>query len=263
MIPAKVPGKTATDQAEALADLGIMTGGRPLVKAAGDSLRGVKLADLGQARRAWADRHYLGLIRGKGDPRVLRSHVASLRAAFARTTDPDTRQRLQQRLGKLMGGAATLWIGAATEPELEVRKALAERTAATLRGAVREGVVPGGGVSLLACRSTLQQKLDQSTTTDERAVYRILLTALEAPIWTILRNAGYEASEVMAQINRANAGYGFDVRSGQVVEMAQAGIWDVATVVKAAVRGAISSAALALTTDVLIHHKTPKQSAQP
>ena len=114
-----------------------------------------------------------------------------------------------------------------------------------------------------ACRSMLQQKLDQSTTTDERVAYHILLTALEAPIRAIVSNAGYEASEVMAEINRAGAGYGFDVRSGQVTEMAQAGIWDAAAVVKAAVRGAISSAALALTTDVLVHHKTPKQSVQP
>jgi chaperonin GroEL len=115
----------------------------------------------------------------------------------------------------------------------------------------------------LACRPTLQQKLDQSATADERAAYHILLTSLEAPVRAILSNAGYEASEVMAKIYRAGEGYGFDVRSRQVVGMAQAGIWDAAAVVKAAVRGAISNAALALTTDVLVHHKTPQQSVQP
>jgi chaperonin GroEL len=122
-------------------------------------------------------------------------------------------------------------------------------------------VVPGGGLSLLACRPSLQEMLDQSTDPDERAAYRILIKALEEPVRTILTNAGYDASDVMAEIKRADAGHGFDVRSGQIVDMAKAGIFDAASVQKAAVHSAVASAALALTIDVLVHHKKPQESA--
>jgi len=159
-----------------------------------------------------------------------------------------------------MGGSATLWVGGATELEINARKELAQRTSDALRGAITDGVLPGGGVSLLACRPALQEMLDQSTDPDERAAYRILIKALEEPIRTILTNAGYDASEVMAEIKRAEAGYGFDVRSGQIVDIAKAGIFDAASVQKAAVHSAVASAALALTIDVLIHRKTPKES---
>ncbi|UCC62324.1 MAG: chaperonin GroEL [Anaerolineae bacterium] len=262
-IAAKTPGATSTDQATAVEDLAVLTGGRPLVKAAGDTLGGDRLEDLGRARRAWADRNYFGIVGGKGDPRALRAHIANLRSAFSRATEAEARRKLQQRIGKLMGGSATLWVGGATETEIGARKELAKRTADALRGAVREGVVPGGGVSLLACRPALQQRLDQSTSPDERAAYRILIKAVEAPIRTILANAGYDASEVMAEIRLADRGHGFDVRSGRIVDMAQAGIWDAAAVLRAAVHGAVASAALALTTEVLIHHKEPKQEMQP
>jgi chaperonin GroEL len=162
-----------------------------------------------------------------------------------------------------MGGSATLWVGGATELEIKARKVVAERTADALRGAVREGVLPGGGVSLLACRPALQHRLGQSTSSDERAAYRILIKAMEAPIRAILTNAGYDASEVMAEIRLADQSHGFDVRSGKVADMAQAGIWDAATVLRTAVHGAAASAALALTTDVLVHHKEPQQAMQP
>ena len=261
VVAAKTPGETPTDQAAAMEDLAILTGGRSLVKVAGDTLRGVKPEDLGQVRRAWADRNYLGIVGGKGDPRALRTHIGNLRAAFARATEADLRQRLQKRIGKLMGGSAVLWVGGATELEIERRKALAQRTTDALRGAVREGVVPGGGVALLACRPALQQMLAQSTEGDERAAYVILMKAMEEPIRTIIANAGYDASEIMAEVKLAGPGHGFDVKSEQVVDMAQAGIFDVAAVQKAGVHGAIAGAALALTIDVLIHHKKPEEVA--
>jgi chaperonin GroEL len=263
VIAAKTPGMTSTDQAMAMADLAILTGGRPLVKIAGHTLNGVRLEDLGQARRVWADRTYSGIVGGKGNPRALRAHIASLRSALGRATDKDLRQKLQKRIGKLRGGSATLWVGGTTEMEIRARRELAERTADALRGAVREGMLPGGGVSLLACHPSLQERLDCSVDADERAAYRILIKAMEAPIRAILTNAGYDASEVMAEIRLAGSGHGFDVRSRQVVDMAQVGIWDAAAVLKTAVHSAVSGAALALTTDVLVHHKQPSQSTEP
>jgi len=263
VIAAKTPAVAATDQAAAMEDLAVLTGGRPVVTAAGDTVGGVKPKDLGRARRVWANRHYFGVVGGKGDPRTLRTHMATLRAVFERATDPGVRQRLQKRIGKLMGGSATLHVGGATELEIKARKEVAERTADALRGAVREGVVPGGGVALLACRPALQQRLDRSSDPNERAAYRILIKAMEAPIRAILSNAGYDASEVMAEIKLAGQGHGFDVRSGKIVDMAQVGIWDAAAVLSAAAHNAVAGAALALTTDVLVHHKRPGQAMQP
>ena len=259
-IAVQSPGMTTGDQAASLEDLAVLTGGHLLARAAGYTLRGVKVQHLGRARRVWADRTYFGIIGGKGNPRALRKHIVSLRAAFRRADDPDVRKKLQERIGKLMGGSAVLWVGGATELEINVRKEQAQRASDALRGAITDGVFPGGGVSLLACRPALQEMLDQSTDPDERAAYRILIKALEEPIRTILTNAGYDASEVMAEIKRADAGYGFDVRSGQIVDMAKVGIFDAASVQKAAVHSAVASAALALTIDVLIHRKTPRES---
>ena len=259
-IAVKSPGMTTGDRAASLGDLAVLTGGHLLARAAGYTLSGVKTQDLGRARRVWADRTYFGIIGGKGNPRALRKHIVSLRAAFRRADDPDVRRKLRERIGKLMGGSAALWVGGATELEINTRKELAQRTSDALRGAITDGVLPGGGVSLLACRPALQGMLDQSTDPDERAAYHILIKALEEPIRTILTNAGYDASEVMAEIKQAGSGFGFDARSGRVVDVAQAGIFDVASVQKAAVHSAVASAALALTIDVLIHRKTPKES---
>ncbi len=264
-VAVKTPGLRADEQAAAMEDLAVLTGGRPVLKAAGDGLSGIQVGDLGRARRVWADHSYFGLVGGQGDPRKLRDYIATVRASFQQAADPDLRKRLHQRLGKLMGGSATLWVGGATETEIAVRKELAERTAYALRGAVLEGVLPGGGVALLACHARLQQMLDQSTDPDERAAYRILIHAMEVPIRTLVTNAGYDVGEIMAEIEWAGSShrYGFDVESGQVVDMAQAGIFDPATVPKSAVRCAIAGAALALTTEVLVHRKRPKVSLTP
>jgi chaperonin GroEL len=263
IIAAKTPGLTPPTQMAALEDLGFLTGGRPLVEVAGDTLGSVRPQDLGRARRAWADRNYLGIVSGQGDRRLLRTHLSDLRGAYDRDPDPDARRRLRERIGKLMGGTAVLWVGAATELEIETRQELAERTAETLRGAVREGILPGGGVSLLACQQVLEERFSHSVDSDERAAYRILIEALQAPIRAIVDNAGYEPSVALAEISLARNGHGFDVRSGQVVDMAEAGIWDATAVLKAAVRSAVVSAALALTTDVLVRHKEPETAMEP
>ena len=114
-------------------------------------------------------------------------------------------------------------------------------------------------MALLECRPVLQEMLDRSTDLDEQAAYRLLIRALEEPIRTIIGNAGYDAGEMMGQVRLAGSGYGYDVRVGQVVHMAQAGIFDVASVQKAAIRRAITTAALALSVDVLVHHRKPER----
>ena len=261
VIAVKTPGWGKDEQAWALEDLAVLTGGRPFVRVAGDTFSQVKPQDFGHARRVWADRRNFGVVGGKGKPRALRQHLATLRASFERTDEPVLRENLRARIGKLMGGSATLWVGGATELEITARQELAKRTAAAMRGAMMEGVLPGGGVSLLACRPVLQRMLDQSTDPDERAACRILIRAVAEPIRTIVANAGYDASEIMADIKLAGSGYGFDVTSGQVVDMMEAGIWDAAIVQKSAVYGAITTAALALTIDVLVHRREQPKHA--
>ena len=260
-VAVKTPGWGAEQQAAALEDLAILTGGRPFVEVAGDTFNQIKLEDFGQARRVWADHRNFGIIGGKGDPRALRQHIATLRAAFDQTENLNTRTELQKRIGKLLGGSATLWVGGATELELEERQELAKRTAAVVREAMLQGVVAGGGVALLECRPQLQRRLDQSVDPDRRAAYHILTKAVEIPIRTIIANAGYDASEIVAHIKLAGPGYGFDVTSGQVVEVTQAGIIDATSVQKLAAYTAIASAAQALTVDVLIHRQEESEHA--
>ncbi len=262
-IAVQTPGLGMVEQAEAMEDLAMLTGGRPLLKAAGDALHAIRREDFGQARKAWADQSYFGVVAGKGDPRMLRAHIATLRGRLQRTEDSETRYRLRQRIGKLMGGSATLLIGSSTEAEMAVREELARRTANALRGALRDGVLLGAGRSLLLCRPRLQHMLEESEDPDEQAAYRILIKALEEPIRTIVVNAGYDVGAVMAEIDQAAPGSGFDVRCGRIVDLALAGIFDVAAAQKAAIHSAVTAAALALTIDVLIHPKNPQFVATP
>ncbi|MBA3942989.1 MAG: hypothetical protein H0X37_00335 [Herpetosiphonaceae bacterium] len=261
VVAVKTPGLGTLEQAEAMEDLVVLTGGRALLQAAGDSLSHVTVEDFGHARKIWADKSTFGVVAGKGNPRELRRHITSVRALLEHTEDEHVVTRLRQRVSKLMGGSATLLLAPSTEAENTVQEALARRTIAALRAALRNGVLLGSGRSLLACRSKLQQQLVASEDPDERAAYRILIKALEEPLRTIVGNAGYDPGTVMAEINDAAQGFGFDVRCGRVVDLAQAGIFDVAAAQKAAVYGAIAGAAHALTIDVLIHSKNPQYVA--
>lgn len=262
IIAVRTPGAGVIEQAAAMEDLAVLTGGRPLLAAAGDTLRGLTVEHFGRARRVWGDGSYMGVIGGKGDPRTLRRHLATLRAALkGHADDSKIAAPLQKRIGKLLGGSATLLVGGSTEPEIKAREELARKTANLVRGALREGVLPGGGVALLACRARLRSMIDSSASLDEQVAYRILIRALEEPLRAIATNAGYDAAAVIGQVERAEAGHGFDALSGEVVDMAQAGIYDVAAVLKAALRGAVAGAATALTVDTLVHTKKPESVA--
>ncbi len=262
-IAAKMPFIYGIPESAMMQDLQLLVGGRPVIKDAGDALESVVVEDLGRARRVWGDRNYFGIVGGQGDVRGLRAHLAQLRSAYGETRDPEERDRLRQRIGKLMGGSAILWVGAASESEIKFRKDLAERTARALRGAMLEGALPGGGTAFLACRPRLRTVQQGSADPDERAAYGILLRALEAPARTIIRNAGYNPDEIMVELKHSSEGCGFDVRTGQVSDMRAAGILDASGATKEAWRTAVSSAAMALTIDVLVHTKKPQQAVEP
>src|SRR5262245_6653537 len=262
IIAVKAPD-AVTGQAAMLDDLAVLTGARVLLRAAGDSLLKIKPQDLGYARRAWSDEEFFGVISGKGEPRTIRTHVANLRAAYAHAEQPDTRRKIRDRIGKLLGGTAVLWVGGISDIDINARKELAKQTLEATRITIGKGILPGGGVALLGCRAPLWQNAEQAADLDERMAYQILSRALEEPTRAILHNAGFEAGSCMGAIERAAPGCGFDVRSGQVVDMAAAGIIDSAGVVGAAVHAAIAGAALALTVDVLVHTRLPELSFEP
>jgi chaperonin GroEL len=231
------------------------------LRAVGDTVDAAKLEHLGGARRVWADHEYFGVVNGKGSPLALRDHLTQLRKAFEGSQDLDMRKKLRQRIGSLMGGAAILRVGGSTDPEITARKDSAERTANVLRGALAYGVLPGGAAALLDCRATLRKKANRAENLDERMAYGILSRALEEPIRTILANAGYEVEPILARITKSGAG--FDARRGKFVDMTCAAIMDSAGVVRSAVHGAVASAALALTVEVLVHHRKPVTSVNP
>ncbi len=256
----KAPARDDTNRSKILEDLALLTGGCAFYKAAGDTLNSVRLKDLGQARRAWATRDGFGISGGKGDPRRLREHISQIKTSLRKITEPEEHKRQQERLGILMGGTAVLWVGGNSPIAIEARKALAERTAEAMRGALREGVLPGGGIALLACQPALKKLKLGAKDPDERAAYAVLLKATEAPLRSLIENAGFNPDKVLGQIELAGSGFGFDVLRGELVDMAQSGIYDAASVVKAATFSAIHGAALALTIDVLVHLKNPKSN---
>jgi chaperonin GroEL len=263
IVAVKTPGWDKEQKSAALIDLSVLTGGRPFIAQAGENFNRIQESDFGRARRAWADVTNFGLLAGRGSPKELRRHIATLRSSFAHTDDLVARNLLRDRIGKLLGGSATLWVGGITEQNAKERTEVAERTSAAMRGAMMEGVLPGGGTALLACRSALKQKLKESVEVEERAAYQILLDAVCQPFSIILKNAGYDPGYVLAEMELAGAGYGFDVNTGKLVNMAQAGVFDPANVQRAAIYTGIESAALALTIDVLVHHRRPEKAELP
>ena len=257
----RLPGQNDGERLAAIEDLAIATGARPLIKDAGYELKDISFEHLGRARRVWAGPHNFGIIGGKGDPRQLRRHVSKLQAQLTALPDVQDREKLVKRIGRLLGGSATLWIGGASETEIERRKALAENTAAALRTAVSDGVLPGAGSAYLHCRNVLREQMINAADTDERAAYRILTDALAEPARAIYENAGYEPGEILARLANAENGYGFDVLRDRVA--GEESILDCAAVLKAALKHAVHTAAMVLTVDVMVHHRTPEIARQP
>ena len=244
-------------------DIALLTGARPLLQKAGDTLEQVRADDFGGARWVWADDSNFGFASGKGDPRKLRDQARRLRAAHSRAQDDDDKRRLLERLGRLNGGLATVYVGGIAEDEIRQRKETAERTLRALRRAADPGVIAGGGVALLRCRDALLAEAKAQDSLEEGVARLIMAAAAEAPIRQLLRNAGYEPSEILAQMRLCGAQAGFDVLRGEIVDNADAGVLDVAQVQVEALRRALSSAALALTIDVLVLHRQPETMTDP
>ncbi|MCY4115838.1 MAG: chaperonin GroEL [Caldilineaceae bacterium] len=231
-------------------DLAHLTGARPFLKAAGESPTAVTAADLGHARRAWATRSDFGVVAGSGDPHALRRHIRTLRVRLRAAETEENANLLRKRLAKLLGGAATLHVGAATDVEKESRLGMAKRTVRALHAAMRDGVVPGGGSGLARCAQRLRGACQRA---DETMGTAVMADALEEPLRVIAASAGLEPAPILGKVLTAPEGSGFDARAAAIVDMRQAGIVDPVAVLEAAIITAAHAAALLLTTEVLVH----------
>lgn len=281
IVAVKTPGSTDDQRRAHLSDMAVITGAIPLFKAAGDTLStplsppnalgGSSCASrrdsssatyFGQAKQVWVERTMFGLVSDRDDQDELTEHLADLLELVEDARDKDSETFLRERIGKILGGVAILRIGDALPSRMDSRIVSAKETAKSLRRALRDGIVPGAGIALLACRATLEASPVEAGDSDARAAQRMLLRALTAPIRTICQNAGFDSAKV-AELDGKPPEYGIDVRSGAIVDVLEAGIIDVASVTEAAVRSAVTSAALALTIDVLLHHAQPEESYTP
>ena len=257
----RAPEVNGPVQVAAMEDIAVLTGGRVFYGDGNDSFDNFQIEDLGYARRAWAMESLFGLFGGKGDPRQVRQHITHIRALLRDAEPKNERKYLQQRLGRLTGATALLKVGGVTATEIEVRKETAERAVTAIRKALQGGVVAGGGAALLNAQAALE---GLPTPQDEHAVaYKILARALEEPMRAIAENAGCKPDVIVEKAKESPKGYGVDARTRQIVDMRQAGIVDSALVLKKALEIAVSGAAMALTTDVIVHHKKPEISIEP
>lgn len=257
----RTPYVGETARVASMEDIAALTGGRIYYLAACDSLDDFCVEDLGFARRVWATESLFGIYGGRGDPRQVRTHIAHIRARLRDAKDERTKAELQERLGRLHGGAAILRVGGVHDAEREARRTMAERAVTSLRTAVLGGVVPGGGAALLNAQVALFRSPVCNET--ENYAYKILGRALEAPIRAIAVNAGYDPEAVVAMAKSLPEGWGLDARSGHMADMRRAGILDASHVLQKALEIAVSGASIALTTDVIVHHRKPIESLEP
>ena len=238
-----------------LEDLCILSGARFVSEDAGDSLEEVQISDLGRAQRVWANKDYFSVIGGAGDPKKLRDRIGEVKKDirnFHEKKDEYERDKARERLGKLSGGVAILTVGAATESDVKLLKQKAEDAVRTVRAAVEDGVIPGGGAALLACSDALREIEAEG---DEKIGLMILARALEEPMRRIIRNAGHEDAPILGHVREHGPGWGYDVLQQQTVEMVPAGIYDPTRVVRFAVATAISGALMGVTTEALVLRK--------
>jgi chaperonin GroEL len=232
-----------------LEDIAVLTGGQLISEDLGLKLENIKITDLGKAKRITIDKDNCTIIEGAGDPGKIKGKIKQIKAQIEETTSDYDREKLQERLAKLVGGVAVINVGAATETEMKEKKARVEDALHATKAAVEEGIVPGGGVALLRCISALE-KLDLKG--DQQMGVKIVRRALEEPLRQITENAGFEGSVVVEKVKSEKGNIGFDAASGKYVDMVEAGIIDPTKVTRSALQNAASVAGLMLTTEVMI-----------
>lgn len=233
-------------------DIAILTNGKAIFEDLGLTLENTQLKDLGRAKKVIITKENTTIIEGAGSSEQIQARIAQIRREIDASTSDYDREKLQERLAKLSGGVAEIYVGAATEMEMKEKKARVEDALHATRAAVEEGILPGGGLALLRARSVLQD-LKKTTTGDETTGVDIVYRAVEAPIRQIAENAGVDGAVVIERIFReSNPNYGFDANACQYCDMVDTGIIDPTKVARCALQNAASIASLLLTTEALV-----------
>ncbi len=234
-----------------LEDIAVLTGGTMIAEDLGIKLENIKLSDLGRAKKVTIDKDNTTIVEGAGDHNKIQGRVKQIKTQIDETSSDYDREKLQERLAKLVGGVAVINVGAATETEMKEKKARVEDALHATRAAVEEGIVPGGGVALLRAVPVLDNvKTDD---VDQKVGVDIIRRSLEEPIRQIVSNAGLEGSVIVEKVkSNDNKNFGFDANAEQYVDMMKAGIIDPTKVTRYALQNAASVAALMLTTSVMI-----------
>jgi chaperonin GroEL len=242
-----------------LEDIAILTGGKSIMEETGIKLEGVRLEDLGRAKRVTVDKDNTTIVDGGGTQKHIEGRIKQLRAQIDETTSDYDREKLQERLAKLAGGVAVIKVGAATETEMKEKKARVEDALHATRAAVEEGIVPGGGVALLrASKALATLKMDG----DEQIGVNIVRRACEEPLRQIVSNSGTEGAIVVEKIREnANHNYGFNAATDTYEDLVSTGVIDPTKVTRSALQNAASIASLMLTTEAMIAEIPEKKPA--
>jgi chaperonin GroEL len=240
-----------------LEDIAILTGGKAISEDLGIKLENVKLEDLGKAKKITVDKDNTTIVEGSGKTSDIEGRVKQIRTQIDETTSDYDREKLQERLAKLVGGVAQIKVGAATETEMKEKKARVEDAMHATKAAVEEGIVPGGGVALVRCIPALDKLKAEG---DEQIGINIVTRALEEPVRMIAQNAGHEGAVVTEKVRaNNNANYGFNAQSETFEDLVEAGVIDPTKVVRTALQNASSIASLLLTTEALVSEIPEKE----
>jgi chaperonin GroEL len=242
-----------------LQDIAILTGGKAITEDLGIKLENVQMQDLGRAKKVTVDKDNTTIVEGRGKHSEIEGRVKEIRTQVDKTTSDYDREKLQERLAKLVGGVAVIKVGAATETEMKEKKARVEDAMHATRAAVEEGIVPGGGVALVRCIPALERLKSEG---DEQIGINIVKRALQEPLRQIAENAGEEGAIVLGKVEEAkDANFGYNAQSGDYEDLVKAGVLDPTKVVRTALQNAGSIASLMLTTEALVAEIPEKKEA--
>jgi len=245
-----------------LEDIAILTGGKAIMEDLGIKLDGLQLSDLGRVGRIEITKDFTTIIDGRGSPDGIKARVKQIRAQVAETTSSYDKEKLQERLAKLVGGVAVIHVGAATEVEMKEKKARVEDALNATRAAAEEGIVPGGGVAYLRCINGLNELIAQ-TSGDFRHGVEIIRQAITEPLRAIAANAGLDGDIVVYKVTEGTGNFGFDAQTETYGDMIEMGILDPTKVTRTALLNASSVSGMLLTTEAVIAQKPEKKKAAP
>jgi chaperonin GroEL len=244
-----------------LEDIAILTGGTVIAEESGYSLENATLEMLGTAENVTIDKDNTTIVNGAGSPDNIKARVNQIKAQVETTTSDYDKEKLQERLAKLAGGVAVLYVGAASEVEMKEKKDRVDDALHATRAAVEEGIVAGGGVALVRAKAVLAKLKAENA--DEATGIQIVNKAVEAPLRTIVENAGGEGSVVIAKVLEGKTDFGYNAKTGEYVQMLKAGIIDPKKVTRVALENAASVSGMILTTECALIDIKEETSAMP